>query len=96
MAKLPLIPATYLRRPNRFVVEAKLGSGEIVPTHLADPGRLRELLVGGAELRLRPVPEDKPRKTRFTVALVRSQDPPQRWVSGHISAEPPGRRATER
>ena len=81
MATLPLMPATYVRRPNRFIVEAKLESGEVVPTHLADPGRLRELLVPDAELRLRPVPEDNPRKTRYTVALVRSQDPPRRWVS---------------
>ncbi len=81
MATLPLIPATFVRRPNRFVVEAGLESGEIVPTHLADPGRLRELLVPDAELRLRPVDEDNPRKTRYTVALVRSQDPPHRWVS---------------
>ena len=81
MATLPLIPARFSRRPNRFVVEARLESGEIVPTHLADPGRLRELLVPDAELRLRPVPEDNPRKTRYTVALVRSSDPPYRWVS---------------
>ena len=93
MAKLPLIPATYLRRPNRFVVEAKLKSGEIVPTHLADPGRLRELLLPGAELRLRPVPDDNPRKTRYTVALVRSQDAPNRWVS--VDTSLPNRLAGE-
>jgi sugar fermentation stimulation protein A len=81
METLHLIPASFVRRPNRFIVEAELPSGETVPTHLADPGRLRELLVPDAELRLRPVPEDRPRKTRYTVALVRSQDPPHPWVS---------------
>jgi sugar fermentation stimulation protein A len=93
MATLPLIPATFVRRPNRFVVEARLESGNVVPTHLADPGRLRELLVSNAELRLRPVPEDNPRKTRYTVALVRSQDPPHRWVS--VDTSLPNRLAGE-
>jgi sugar fermentation stimulation protein A len=77
----PLVSARFVRRPNRFIVEAKLSSGEIVATHLADPGRLKELLLPGAELRLTPVPEDQPRKTRYTVALVRSPEPPHRWVS---------------
>ncbi len=81
MEAVPLIPAVFVRRPNRFVVEAKLPAGELVSAHLADPGRLKELLLPGALLRLRPVPEEKPRKTRYTVALVRSQDRPCRWVS---------------
>jgi sugar fermentation stimulation protein A len=93
MAKLTLIPAKFVRRPNRFVVEAQLKSGDFVPTHLADPGRLRELLIPGAELRLRPVPEDNPRKTRYTVALVRSSDPPYRWVS--VDTSLPNRLARE-
>jgi sugar fermentation stimulation protein A len=41
--------------------------------HLPDPGRLRELLVPGARLWLRP--SDKPgRKTRWTAALVEGSD----------------------
>lgn len=76
-----LIPAVLVRRPNRFIVLAQLPAGEPVAAHLANPGRLQELMLPGAELRLRPVPEGRPRKTRYTVALVRSQDPPCCWVS---------------
>ncbi len=76
-----LVRATFLSRPNRFLVMARLSGGRRVRTHLADPGRLRELLVPGAALRLRPVPRDVARATRYTVALVRASDPPRPWVS---------------
>lgn len=76
-----LVPAFFLSRPNRFVVEAVVATGRKVRAHLADPGRLRELLIPGAPLRLRPVAADVARKTRFTVALVRSPEPPRAWVS---------------
>jgi sugar fermentation stimulation protein A len=42
---------------------------------------LKELLIPGASLRLRPVPPTPGRKTRFTVVLVRSTEPPRTWVS---------------
>jgi len=76
-----LLPAFFVGRPNRFIVEAVLEDGRRVRAHLADPGRLRELLLPGAPLRLRPVPPTAARKTRFTVALVRSPEPPRAWVS---------------
>lgn len=76
-----LVAATFLSRPNRFLVLARLGDGRRVRTHLADPGRLRELLVPGAPLRLRPVPRNVSRSTRYTVALVRTLAPPRKWVS---------------
>jgi len=76
-----LLPAFFVGRPNRFIVEAVLEDGRRVRAHLADPGRLRELLLPGAPLRLRPVPAVPARKTRFTVALVRSPEPPRAWVS---------------
>jgi len=39
-------PATFIARPNRFRVEARLqGSGEPISAHCPDPGRLRELLI---------------------------------------------------
>jgi sugar fermentation stimulation protein A len=76
-----LIPARFAARPNRFIVEAVLADGRQVQAHLADPGRLRELLLPGAELRLRPVAPESQRRTRYTVALVRSSEPPRVWVS---------------
>ena len=39
-------PATFLERPNRYVVVARLHhSGDTVRAHCPDPGRLRELLI---------------------------------------------------
>ena len=41
--------AAFLGRPNRFLLRCALEeSGEEVEVHLADPGRLRELLFPGA------------------------------------------------
>ena len=38
--------ATFLARPNRFRVVARLhATGEVIAAHCADPGRLRELLI---------------------------------------------------
>ncbi|NIR44528.1 MAG: DNA/RNA nuclease SfsA [Gemmatimonadetes bacterium] len=64
----PLHPATFLSRPNRFLTEVEL-DGRVVEAHLPDPGRLRELLVPGARVWVRP--EAGPnRKTGFTLTLV--------------------------
>ena len=76
-----LLPGFFMARPNRFVVEAVLMNGRRVRAHLADPGRLRELLIPGAPLRLRPTLPGRTRKTRYTVALVRSPDTSRVWVS---------------
>lgn len=45
------IPATFLNRPNRFVVEC-LVDGRVERAYVANPGRLREILIPGVELRL--------------------------------------------
>jgi len=76
-----LVAATFVSRPNRFIVRAALENGDRVDAHLADPGRLRELLVPGAWLRLRPAKTGTVRRTRFGVALVRSSEVPRAWVS---------------
>lgn len=66
----PLVEARFVARPNRFVVHARLvAGGEPVVAHLADPGRLRELLLPDRPLWLRPA-ADPARKTRWSVALV--------------------------
>lgn len=46
-----LCKATFLARPNRFVVECLL-RGRKTPAYLPNPGRLRELLLPGATLYL--------------------------------------------
>ncbi len=69
-----LVAAAFVERPNRFVVRCYLEEGsQLVEAHLADPGRLKELLLPGARLYLRPA--DKPeRKTRWSVILVVAPD----------------------
>jgi sugar fermentation stimulation protein A len=76
-----LLPASFLSRPNRFLVVARLEGGSRVRAHLADPGRLRELLLPGAALRLRRAPPGAARSTRYTVALVRAAEALRPWVS---------------
>ena len=71
-----LVAATFRGRPNRFLVEADL-DGRTVLAHLHDPGRLKELLAPGAELRLKPASPGA-RKTAWTAALVRAG---AEWVS---------------
>jgi len=75
-----VIPARFVARPNRFEVIARAAGSE-VRCHLADPGRLKELLIPGAELRLRVAEPGADRKTRYTVSLVRANASPRPWVS---------------
>lgn len=71
----PLLRATHLERPNRFLVAARVGRRR-VRVASRDPGRLRELLFPGAELLVAPA--DNPgRRTAFTLTLVRQG---RRWV----------------
>lgn len=72
----PLIPAVFNRRLNRFLVEAGLnGRRELV--HLHDPGRIKEILVPGCPLLLRPASAEN-RKTSYTIQLACHRDV---WVS---------------
>lgn len=66
--------AVFVERPNRFLVRCRpLGQEEPVDAHLADPGRLRELLIPGVRIWLLPASGAK-RKTRWTALLVESPD----------------------
>lgn len=68
--------AVFIERPNRFLAVVDLG-GRSERAHVPDPGRLRELLVPGAELRLRAAPAPG-RRTAWDVIGVRC---PQGWVN---------------
>ena len=70
----PLVSGTFVERPNRFLVRFER-CGEFHQAHLADPGRLTELLTPGARLLMSPA--EGRRTTAFTVELVRAQG---RWV----------------
>lgn len=72
----PLVPATFVSRPNRFLVLARV-ENRVVRVASRDPGRLRELLTPGARLLLQPS-SDPRRRTRHTLVLVRKSG---RWVS---------------
>ena len=70
----PLTKARFLRRPNRFLLQVRLeDTGVEVEAHMADPGRLRELLIPEKRLWLRPASKPE-RKTRWTAVLVESPD----------------------
>lgn len=72
------VPARFVARPNRFVVHAALdGTGRLVVAHLADPGRLRDLLAPGRRIWLVPA-IDPARKTAWSVALAEA------WPDGAL------------
>ena len=62
------IPATFLRRPNRFVAEV-LVDGEKETVHVKNTGRCRELLVPGARVYLCRS-DALTRKTRYDLIAV--------------------------
>lgn len=71
---LPLIPAVFVDRPNRFIAIVKRADvAESEKAHVADPGRLKELLIPGAHIWLRDHQEPgipMKRKLRYTLELV--------------------------
>jgi sugar fermentation stimulation protein A len=65
----PLVEATFIERPNRFLVIARIGRRR-VRVASRDPGRLEQLLVPGARILVEPT-ADPSRRTRATLILVR-------------------------
>ena len=61
--------ATFVRRLNRFAALMTL-DGEEVLTHVANSGRLRELLTPQNPMLLAPAPPAAKRKTAYDLALV--------------------------
>jgi sugar fermentation stimulation protein A len=69
-----LCESTFVERPNRFLLRCRLpDDGQIVDVHLADPGRLKELLLPGKRVWLRPAASPT-RRTAWTAVLVESPD----------------------
>jgi len=71
-----LFSGIFQERPNRFTVLFKKGD-EFKKAHLKDPGRLKELLIPGANLLLRPALNSAVRKTKYDVIAVLKDD---KWV----------------
>ena len=71
-----MMEAIFLNRKNRFVAELEVGKKR-VEAHLANPGRMHELLVPGVHAMLKPATNPE-RKTRFDFTLIKFNN---RWVS---------------
>lgn len=71
----PLVEATFLARPNRFLAIVRV-DGREVQAHVADPGRLEELLVPGTKAYLLPAQASGsvPRKAKGTKQAKRPQN----------------------
>ena len=73
----PLIEATFLERPNRFIAIVCIDGerGKEVQAHVADPGRLTELLIPGVKVYLLPAGDagSKPGKAKNAKHTKRSQ-----------------------
>ena len=73
-----MVRGRFLSRTSRFSIRAELAEVPAEPEsdteklncHLPNPGRLKELLVPGAELLLRPAKNPDRRKTKFDVFAV--------------------------
>jgi sugar fermentation stimulation protein A len=61
--------ATFLDRPNRFLIRCHLDEGQEVLAYLPNPGRLRELLLPDAQVSLVESSGGE-RRTRFTAVAV--------------------------
>jgi len=68
-----IIKGNFVERPNRFTVTFKYGD-KLEIAHLRDPGRLKELLIPGVDLILRPALNTANRKTKFDVIGVLKSD----------------------
>ena len=66
---------TFLRRPNRFLVECDTGD-RVVRAHLPNPGRLRELLLPGSTLFLQRHGRESGRRTGYTAVAVEREGEP--------------------
>jgi sugar fermentation stimulation protein A len=72
----PLQRARFVQRPNRFIVRARLASGEEVRAFMPNPGRLHELLLPGVALTLAGPSQAPARATRYTVVAVEREGDP--------------------
>ena len=65
----PLVAAVFVERPNRFVTIIEIG-GKKYRSHLPDPGRLKELLIPGVNLLVRPAPKNKIRSYILQIQII--------------------------
>ena len=80
-----IITASFLSRPNRFVVECMV-DGRKVRTYLPNPGRLWELLFPGTRLFLAEFPPSSERSLKYTVVAVERSGIPIMLHTHHNNA----------
>jgi len=64
-----IIPAQFLRRPNRFIAYVDLGDGAETVVHVKNTGRCKELLLPGTTVYL-AVSDNPARKTKYDLIAV--------------------------
>ena len=64
-----LVPATFIERPNRFIAHVEI-AGKQCCAHVADPGRLTELLIPGRTVHVKRFDDMTKRTTRCQVVLA--------------------------
>lgn len=62
-------PATFLERPNRYLVVGRLRDDTLIRAHCPDPGRLRELLLPGVTIHVSRA-ANLVRKTAYDLRFV--------------------------
>jgi len=65
-----MFKATFVDRPNRFLVRCRAGRRGVIEAFLPNPGRLWELLLPGATLTVEEARDTATRRTRYTVLAV--------------------------
>ena len=85
--------ATFLSRPNRFIVHCLLG-GETVIAHVKNTGRCRELLVDNATVYL-DEPKGKTRKTKYDLVAVEKVLPNGEIILINMDSGAPNEAAAE-
>jgi sugar fermentation stimulation protein A len=78
-----LVQGTVIDRPNRFLVYADV-DGKRIMAHIADSGRLRELIFPGNVVMLKSaasLERKHPRKTSHDVVMGLSSETKKVWVS---------------
>ncbi len=77
-----LVPAVFLRRPNRFIAEVVMDDGRKESVHCPNSGSMRGCLKKGAPVRLSAAPPGRRRKTAYTWEMIRIDDT---WVGINTS-----------
>lgn len=77
MIKLPILEdAVFINRRNRFIAEVELPDGTLTEAHLANTGRMRELLIPGCPVKIARA-TNPARKTKYDLFLI---DQAGAWV----------------